>query len=358
MKLLLLADCNSTHTRKWVEGLSSRGIEILLASLSDPKQDYFKDLDNVQVHSLGFKARLKLRYLMAIPKLKRILKDFQPDLLHAHYATSYGLLGARLKFKPFLLSVWGEDVFDFPRMSPLHRYLFKSNLKKADRILSTSRRMKEEIALYTKKSIDITPFGIDLDKFYPETKRVGEEPIRLVSVKSLELVYRIDHIITAFGLLLQKHPDLNAELNIIGGGSLEQKLRSQVLRLGLEKKVNFTGWVEPPDLPNILRRMTIFVNIPELESFGVSVLEASACGLPVIVTNTGGLPEVSNEGASGIMIPLENDDTKLVNAMEKLALDPDLRLKLGAAGAEFVKEHYDWKDCLSKMMQIYKEEKA
>ena len=96
-----------------------------------------------------------------------ILKTFKPQLLHANYATSYGLLGAMTGFHPFVLSVWGSDVFTFPKKSFAHKMLFKYNLNKADKILSTSRFMSQEISKYTSKKIEITPFGVDLEKFYP-----------------------------------------------------------------------------------------------------------------------------------------------------------------------------------------------
>src|SRR5690606_14490213 len=118
----------------------------------------------------------KLNYLKAYRQVKRIIREFKPDILHAHYASSYGLIGALSSFHPFVLSVWGADIYNFPHISPLHNAIIRYNIRKADMILSTSKIMKTETMKYTPKEIVVTPFGIDIEKFYPKkVKRRSEE---------------------------------------------------------------------------------------------------------------------------------------------------------------------------------------
>src|SRR5690606_14690363 len=116
-------------------------------------------------------------------------------ILHAHYATSYGLIGALSGFKPFVLSVWGADVYDFPRRSKLHKKLFQYNLKKADLILSTSEIMRNELKKYTAKEVLVTPFGVDTSVFCK--KDIAEKDnsvINIGTIKSLEEKYGIIYI--------------------------------------------------------------------------------------------------------------------------------------------------------------------
>ena len=180
MKLLLLADSNSTHTIKWVSSLKRNNYDIRIFSLYKPDYNLYKDIADISISSIDLNENLKfgndnkiskIIYLKAIQKIKNLIKNFNPDILHAHYASSYGLLGALSGFHPFVLSVWGADIFDFPNISFLHRAIIKFNLFKADKILSTSVIMKEETNKYTDKKIEVTPFGVDTEKFYPREVR-------------------------------------------------------------------------------------------------------------------------------------------------------------------------------------------
>ena len=115
MKVLLLSDINSPHTEKWAIKLSQRGLEIGIFSLSNDITGKFDKIPNIHVFTpLKFEKSIfnsniiyKSRYIKALPYLKKTIKQFNPHILHAHYATSYGLLGALIKFHPYIISVWG-----------------------------------------------------------------------------------------------------------------------------------------------------------------------------------------------------------------------------------------------------------
>ncbi len=177
MKVLILGDASNPNIIKWANALYSSGIEIIIFSFRKNGSVVFKDgieifcIDSLYNITLKKNAALsKVFYLKAIPQLKALIKNSKPDIIHAHYASSYGFLGALMNFHPFVISVWGSDVIDFPKTSILHKELFKFNLWKADRILSTSRFMADLISKYTSKEIFITPFGIDLELFKPQPK--------------------------------------------------------------------------------------------------------------------------------------------------------------------------------------------
>ena len=180
MKILFLSDPNSIHTIKWVKSLANNNIIIHILGLTSCINENYANNKNITTEHLGLDSSTiiksnghlsKLKYLTVISKVKKTIKEFQPDILHAHYASSYGSLGALSGFSPFILSVWGSDIFDFPNKSILHKKLIQFNLKKADKILSTSHVMATEIKKYTKKKIDVTPFGIDITKFNRMTSK-------------------------------------------------------------------------------------------------------------------------------------------------------------------------------------------
>jgi glycosyltransferase involved in cell wall biosynthesis len=363
MKILMLAEPRSAHTLKWVRALAEKDISILLFSLFRYKGNEYDGQKNIQLECLNLKPALfyksegnveKILFLKAVPYLKKLIKTYKPDLLHAHYATSYGTLGALTGFHPYIISVWGTDVFNFPQISWLHKQILKYNFFKADRILSTSQIMARQTAKYTRKKIDITPFGIDLNVFKPDRKLKADSSIYIGIVKSLENKYGIDYLIKAFKIIVDKHSQLSVRLLIVGGGSQETKLKNLTEQLQISNKTIFTGLVKYDEVVSYHNKLTITV-FPSLEeSFGVAVLEASACEKPVIVSNVGGLPEVVLNGETGIIVE-PKDPEKLAVEIEKLLLNEDLRTEMGKKGREFVKAHYNLPDNVERMLSIYYE---
>lgn len=117
MKIFFLADINSSHTRKWVKGFLQNGLVVRVFSMSAPREDWFTALD-VQCVYFGADPNLqdkqsalaKLSYLKAVKRVKKEIKTFSPDIVHAHYATSYGLLGALSGFKTTLFP-FGDQIY-------------------------------------------------------------------------------------------------------------------------------------------------------------------------------------------------------------------------------------------------------
>ncbi len=210
MKLLLLSDANSIHTRKWVTGLIGMDVRIAIFSLHAPEGDFYSQFSEKQLiyTSASLVKRStdlgKAAYLKAIPAVRRLVREFAPDLVHAHYATSYGLLGALSGFKPLIISVWGSDVFDFPEKSLLHRFVLKRILAASTRIASTSECMAKRVAdlIGNSRRIEITPFGVDLSRFSPNEVERGSEKeyITIGTVKSMHPHYGIDTLIRAFAV--------------------------------------------------------------------------------------------------------------------------------------------------------------
>jgi glycosyltransferase involved in cell wall biosynthesis len=363
MKLLLLSDPNSVHTIKWAKSLAQNNIDIIIFGLGDFKVNDYDNIKNIEVKTLNQNitrnegSLAKLNYLKALPMVKGIIKEFKPDIVHSHYATSYGLLGSLSRFSPFILSVWGSDVFSFPNKSFIHKAMLKYNLKKADKILSTSHIMAKETKLYTSKDIEVTPFGIDMEQFkstYTKEELFGKDDIVIGTVKTLEEKYGIEYLIKAFKILSDKYQELPLKLLIVGGGSLDKKLKELTKRLNIESKAIFTGNVSFKDVPKYHNMLSVSVSVSESESFGVAIIEASSCAKPVVVANVGGLPEVVEDGVSGFVVEPRNPE-QTANAIEKLIFDEELRVKIGNNGRNRVAKLYNWNDNVNQMLDIYKD---
>ena len=149
MKICFLAPANNYHTKKWCEYFVNNGHTVDVISFVDGQ------IDNVNVHFINCGVKTtdndlkKIKYLFNKRKVKKIIKVINPDIINAHYATSYGMVAALCNIKKYILSVWGTDVYEFPRKSFVHKMYFKYLLKKSPYIFSTSKAMAEELKKYT-----------------------------------------------------------------------------------------------------------------------------------------------------------------------------------------------------------------
>ncbi|MCZ6702661.1 MAG: glycosyltransferase [Ignavibacteria bacterium] len=361
MKILILADPSSSHTIKWVNTLHRRGINVFLFGLSKYDQTQYDDgirIDSLQTPD-SIKAKLdgnflKLIYLVAFPRLKKIIRTFKPDILHAHYAASYGLIGAFTGFHPFIISVWGIDILTFPNNTLLHKKLIEYSLKKADKILATSYYLAKETNKYTNKKIFITPFGIDTDKFKPEIVDTvfKKDEIVIGTVKSMERKYGIEYLIKSFSILKRNYPDKSLKLLLVGGGSLENKFKQMIDELGISDSSMITGQIPFNKVADYHNQLSIAVYVSKIESFGVSILESSACQKPVVVSDVGGLPEVVENDVTGFIVKA-NDIEATTEAIERLILDEELREKFGNAGRVRVKDKFNWQKNVNYIINIY-----
>jgi glycosyltransferase involved in cell wall biosynthesis len=360
-RILFLTDINSPHTRKWALSLADKGFAIGLFSLNKNNSDWFKNNKNIQYLSegTGFDVAIKgeaskIEYVKALPALKQAIKAFQPDVVHAHYATSYGLLGSLSGFHPFVISVWGSDIYEFPVKSFLHKSLLKRNLNKADYIWSTGHAMAKETAKYTSKKIDITPFGIDLNAFKPMKVKslFNDGDIVIGTIKSLETNYRIDLLISSFEILCKKHSELPLKLLIVGGGTQEAQLKDLRAEKGLSEKVVFTGRVKAEEVPVYQNMIDVYVALSDNESFGVAAIEASACGKPVVVSNASGFTEVVENNVTGIVVP-KGDANAAAAAIEKIVMDKAFANSLGTEGQKRVEKLYNWESNLNDIVKLY-----
>lgn len=357
----MLGDGGSSHIQKWVSGLAEHKIEVGLFSLHHFDEGPYKNLSGLTILNNPEPRNAKsifnkIAYLKNTAAIKKALASFGPDILHAHYATSYGMLAGKTGFHPLLISAWGSDVYDFPKKSPLHKNLFKRILTKADAICSTSHCMKAETARYTEKKIRVVPFGIDCTIFTPEgAASLNKEEITIGIIKSLEKKYGIDHLIRAFHEAVKINPDKRLKLLIVGDGSKNATYQKLCDDLGINHQVRFTGRVRHSEIPAYHRQIDIFVSLSVLdsESFGVSLVEAMASGKPVVASDVAGFKEVLGDADCGILVP-RNTHKEAALAISYYIQHPEVARQKGMNARKRALENYDWKHNLNEMIEVYK----
>ena len=357
MRVFIISDINSIHTKRWVKALAERGIDIFLFGFYKDLSREYALYENVQVYGCfeRYKDSLfnKMRYLFVLRRLKQKIKGFEPDIVHAHYASSDGWCGALSGFHPYIVSVWGRDVYDFPNSNWLSGKILKYALKKADYTLSTSHVMAEETHKYTRKEIEVTPFGVDTELFKPMNIPKSEEFV-IGNVKTLRPKYGIDVLIRAVALVIKHNPEKKIRLEIYGDGPQKEELFQLTKSLGITDKVQFKGFVQNEKLPEIYNSVSVSVSVSVLnsESFGVVAVEAMACECPVITSDADGFTEVVKDGETGLIVP-KRDVEATANAIQQFIDRPKLREQMGKKGRERVLELYDWKKNVDTMVEIY-----
>lgn len=355
MRICYLADINSSHTEKWCNFFKAKGYDIHVISLTYGK------IEGITVHSLDLDLKkvqsnnilYKFKYLFQIARVKRLVRQINPDILHSHYASSYGLLGALTNFHPFIISIWGSDVYEFPTYGIIPKSILKYNLSKSDKILSTSKDMAIEARKYINRDMEITPFGVNIDFFRPYKKKdINNNQFTIGIVKSLEEKYGIKYLIRAFAVLRKKYSHL--KLEIVGDGSQKDYLKELCTELNVLEDVTFFGSIPPSEVVKAFNRFDVAVFPSLAESFGVAAVEAQACGVPVVVSNVGGFPEATCPGKSSLLVK-KCDVKGIVEQVEKLIVNEELRNDMGMYGRKFVEKNYNINDNFNKVDSIYKQ---
>lgn len=356
MKICFFAPSNSAHTKKWCKYFVSRDHEVHVVSFCD------EEIDGVKLHYVSTGANAnggdaqKLKYLLKAGTVRKLIKKIAPDVVNVHYATSYGTVAALARLKNYVLSIWGADIYDFPQKTPLHRWLLQFSLHRASHIFSTSKAMAEEAGKYTKKTIEITPFGVDMTLFSPDKNIPCKDDFTIGTVKTLSPKYGIDFLLKAAALIKEEHPEIPLKLRISGSGPNEQEYHTLAENLGIKEITVWLGFISQEQAAQEWAGMDVAV-VPstlESESFGVSAVEAQSCGCPVVISDIPGLMEATKPELTSMVVPRSNARA-LADALITLYNDPPRRMAMGTAGRAYVAKNYELIACFRKVESLFEE---
>jgi glycosyltransferase involved in cell wall biosynthesis len=258
-------------------------------------------------------------------------------LAHAHSAAHIGARGLGI---PFGFFVHG-DIFERPqgtydaRLTAFYRWIAPRAYRSADVVFALAPYLAEVVRAHGARNVEVVPNGVDLRDLGIEqaAMRARDSTLRMLTVGRLAVEKGHAHLLAALRLL-----DLDYELTIAGSGPLEAELRASAADL---PRVRFVGAVPRANLGALYAAHDLFVTPTLNEAFALVVLEALACGLPVIGTDIAALRGVVRDGANGLLVPAE-DPRALANAIETLARDEALRLRLAANAHASVIPQYSW----------------
>ena len=333
--------------------------------------------DNVTVHPVRCPQIPNLKLMLYIPaalrKIRRFLKSHRVDVIHSKQVFTLGVIGARLHrttgiphyltvknplaykeelvlplpFVPAFINRWIQET-----LKPIAQYA----LRRASALACVSTYSKtRSLEMAPRARAEIVPNGVDTSQFYPPTDakaRGIEKRFKIVTTSTLIPRNGIDILIRAFGLLMREHP--HAHLTIAGEGPLEKELRALVKQLRIDQHVDFIGTLRHDQVPDLLRQSDLFVRPSRAEGFGVSFIEAMACGLPVVTCPSGGILDFVKEGETGRLVP-PNDPEALAKAVTELMKNTTSYDHISKQALILVKERYSWESIVDRVEEIYQD---
>jgi len=293
----------------------------------------------------------------------RTLRGAGCHLLHAHFATDarYILDAAREADVPIVTSIYGYDYSRFLRQyGGVGRLYLRKLFHTGDHFVVPSRSIRDALLAENcpQDRISVLSWGVDTARFAPRVEPLPENPCVFVMVSGFTRKKGVGTLIEAFDRVRQRMSSVR--LVLAGAGPELLPSQARVHELGLDKFVEFPGFVPQEDLPGLLRRCHVFVHPSETppqgdkEGIPTAIMEALACGLPVVSTLHAGIPEIITDGENGYLVA-ERDVATLADRMIELAERDDLRNQFGEAGRRRVVVDYNVTTQSQRLEELYDE---
>lgn len=288
--------------------------------------------NNVHYHEVSVPSYPLFHYqpyeLALSSKLVNMAKLHEIEIVHVHYAIPHAYAGYMAKqmlaqegiFIPMVTTLHGTDI-TLVGSHPFYKPAVTFSINNSDAVTSVSQSLKDDtLRLFNiKKEIEVVPNFIDTKKYenlYSNCERelIASNNEKIIThISNIRKVKRVDDVIEIFDRIQKELP---AKLVIVGDGPEKESLENLCKKKGIDEKVLFVG--NSHEVDKILCFSDLFILPSEHESFGLVALEAMVCGVPVISSNAGGLPEVNIHGESGYLSNVGNIDEMAKNALKIL----------------------------------------
>lgn len=350
-RILFFADASSVHTQRWVREIAVRGFECVVATRRPAAVPGARDV--IPLRPGGDAAG----WLLALPEVQRVARSVAPHWVHGHYVTSYGLWAAASGLGPqvpVVLTAWGSDILVTPRArgwrGSAMAALVGWTLRRAALVTADAQDVLDEIRRYGPSArCEEVVWGADTERFAPGRPAAGFE---IASLRAWEPNYNLDTVLRAFARLRAARPQAAAVLHLLGGGPDETALRTLAAELELpEDAVRFAGRVGDAEMLRTLQRSRASVSVPTSDATSVSMLEAMACGLPVVASE---LPANREwlDAASGLLVP-SRDASALAAALLRLVDEPTFARTQGRRNREVAVQRASRAAQMERMAVLY-----
>jgi glycosyltransferase involved in cell wall biosynthesis len=314
-------------------------------------------IDNVKE---GFLVKIQVLTFLFFNILYSLIKMRNMDIIHVQWPIPNGLGAFFLKKIyniPYINTIHGEEFHLSKRYHTL--FALKWLVNNSFNTITNSNATKNsclKLGLNEDK-FEVIPFGVDINFFKPICSPKNENVFQLLSVGYLIERKGFEYLIKAVKEVSKEYG--NVKLKIIGSGPLENKLKYLINELKLVNEVKLIGNVSDNELLHLYNSSDLFI-LPSItdaqgntEGLGVVLLEAMACGLPVIGSKVGGISDIIIDNETGLLVN-ERDILELSTKIKDLIDDKELRQKLATAGLNRVKQKFSWNHVINSYLTAYK----
>ncbi len=342
--------------------LSKKGYEIHFITYNQPvKLELYSN--KVHFHEVDVPNYPLFHYppyeLALSSRLVEMVKKYKIDILHVHYAIphAYAALMAKQMLKesniniPVVTTLHGTDI-TLVGSNPSYKTAVEFSINNSDYVTAVSKSLKSDtLSLFNiNKSIEVIPNFVNLDKYHRKTANnnlLNKNNKIITHVSNFRKVKRILDVLEIFNGIQRQIP---SKLLMIGDGPEKNKAEKKAKKLGIKDKVIFFG--KSNETNKILSFTDLFLLPSEIESFGLSALEAMAANVPVISSNTGGIPEVNIDNFSGLLSDIGDID-KMINDSVMILSDDNIMNKF-KVNARKRAENFDIHKIVPQYEKVYK----
>jgi glycosyltransferase involved in cell wall biosynthesis len=252
----------------------------------------------------------KAGYLAKLSPARRTIRRLDPDVVHVHYATSYGLLGLASGVRPLVVTAHGDDLLVAPR-NPVMARLVSRVLRSADLITVPGQHMKDAAETLLRgrtRPIQVFQYGVESSRLARVAAAARQDappnarPLRIVSVRPLLRPYRIDVLLAALALLRGRGVDCVCD--IIGSGPESGRLQRLAAQLDLDDAVIFRGQLPEEDVERVLASADVYVSVAETDGTSLALLEALALGAVPVVSDIPANSQWVTHGLTGVVVEI------------------------------------------------------
>jgi len=358
MRVLYFSRDYTAHDYRFLAAMTENGIQpfyLRLERRGEPKEDRILPVGVTPVQwEGGHKAFDYQDHRRLLSSLKSVIKSIKPDILHAGPLQTSAWLAAQTRFHPLVSMSWGYDLLLDAESSKQMQRLTEFTLGNTDVLVGDCDAVRQKaISLgFAPDRIVTFPWGVDLTHFSPEDsvnalrERAGwQDEFVILHTRSWEPLYGVDIFARAFVQAALQHPDLR--LFLLGNGSMAAEIRK--ILLPVMHQVQFVGQVSQEKLPAYYRAADLYVSASHSDGSSVSLMEALACGLPVLASDIPGNREWLASTQAGKLFP-DGDGAALTAGILQIIDQPKELENMSQQARQLAEERANWAENFKRLL--------
>jgi glycosyltransferase involved in cell wall biosynthesis len=365
VRILYLTDNGTVHNRRFLEKLVSAGHEPwswnLAAAAADSKNDTPDTVRSITSKKCVSRGASPQEFRELLPQLQSVLEELQPALVHAGPIQSAGYLAALADCHPTLLMSWGSDLLLEADRNAAWKEATEFALQKADAFFcdcDTVLRKANRVRVFPDSRVVQFPWGLKRGVFSPSGPLPPDDKFRaqpgtttFIYTRSYEPLYGTDVLLDGFGRARAANSSLR--LLLLGSGSQTESIRNYVQMHGLSAAALQIGPQPEQDLPMWFRAADAYISCAKSDGTSISLLEAMATGLPVVVTDIPSNREWIREPENGWLAAPGSADAVAEKILRVAKLTPEERGAMSERNQRVVAERADWDKNFPRLLQMY-----